>query len=69
MAYFREISYDADGPNLHVIHMKSLGPGGSPKRAQALIGMLEYNNAARAHGPGWIKNRNEDIKYIQEKYL
>ena len=69
MAFFREISYDADGPNLHVIHMKSLDSGGSPKRAQALIGMLEYNNAARAHGPGWIEHRNEDIKYIQGKNL
>ena len=70
MAFFRKISYDADGPKKHVIHMKSLRrKGGSPERAQALIGMLEYNNAARVYGPGWIKNRNEDIKYIQEKYL
>jgi len=69
LAYFREVNHDVDGTHGHINHVTSLGHGGSRERGEALIQMLEYNNSARAHGPGWINNRNEDIKYIQEKYL
>jgi hypothetical protein len=58
LAFFREVT-----------GYEKLGTGRSTERAEALIEMLKYNYPARAHGPGWIKNRNEDIKYIQEKYL
>ena len=69
LAYFREVTHDVDGTPGHINHVTSLGPGGSRERGEALIRMLEYNNPARSHGPGSINNRNEDIKYIQEKYL
>ena len=70
-AYEAEIIVDtsANPDGAYMRHMKLLGEPKSNERANALIGMLEYNYPARAHGPGWINNRESDIEFIKSNWL